>query len=190
MKRERTARFGFTLVELLVVIAIIGILVAMLLPAVNSARAAARRVQCINKLKQLGIATHNYEATYKEFPLGLAGRPGGLRPHNAVRSNSYIGVLGRIAPYLEESTVVAPATKALGFNAEFSVPLRPGIFNYWTEWEGNVGGQQIVNENVAAWPVSQVQVAAFLCPADSGRDFNEQMGVSMSTYYAQADERT
>ena len=181
---------GFTLVELLVVIAIIGILVALLLPAVNSARAAARRVQCINKLKQLGLAAHNYESTYKEFPLGLAGRPGGLEPHGWVRSNSYIGVLGRLAPYMEESTVVEPATKALSYNAEFVNPLPPGIFNYWTEWEGNVNGQQIVNENVAAWPVAQVQMGAFLCPSDSGRTFQEQVGVSMTTYYSQADQRT
>ncbi len=69
------SRRGFTLIELLVVIAIIAVLIALLLPAVQQAREAARRTQCKNNLKQLGLALHNYESTHRTFPPGSLGYP-------------------------------------------------------------------------------------------------------------------
>jgi prepilin-type N-terminal cleavage/methylation domain-containing protein/prepilin-type processing-associated H-X9-DG protein len=91
--RSRSRR-GFTLVELLVVIAIIGVLVALLLPAIQAAREAARRTQCTNNLRQIGIALHNYEGGQKSLPGGSGYRE---RPGTWVTA---------ILPYMEGSTIV------------------------------------------------------------------------------------
>ena len=93
----RRRKVGFTLVELLVVIAIIGMLVAILLPAVQGARSAARRAQCQNNLKQLGIAFTNYEATNSVFPPGVTAT-GDL--HDGEHSG-----FTHLLPYIEQQTV-------------------------------------------------------------------------------------
>ena len=99
--RSRGDRLGFTIVELLVVIAIIGILIALLLPAVQAAREAARRMQCTNSLKQLMIATHNYYDTYNKFQSGGFWEPG---VNIEERNPSQLGVnwVISILPQLEQ----------------------------------------------------------------------------------------
>jgi prepilin-type N-terminal cleavage/methylation domain-containing protein len=94
----RVRRTGFTLVELLVVIAIIGILIALLLPAVQAAREAARRSQCSNNLKQIGLALHNYESANRAFP------PGGL--HQAAGGYGFSWIV-RILQYSEAGNAYA-----------------------------------------------------------------------------------
>lgn len=112
---SRTQKRGFTLVELLVVIAIIGILVALLLPAIQAAREAARRSQCVNKMKQLGLAVLNYESARKLLPYGntpnhtpawktgaCAGTAGTVTASNLMKHHSLFTF---ILPYIEEQAV-------------------------------------------------------------------------------------
>src|SRR5919202_424335 len=96
-------RRGFTLIELLVVIAIIAVLIALLLPAVQAAREAARRAQCLNNLRQLGLAMHNYHDVNNALPLGRTLQSGAYRPFSQQ---------ARILGYMEQSNVF----NALNFN--------------------------------------------------------------------------
>jgi prepilin-type N-terminal cleavage/methylation domain-containing protein/prepilin-type processing-associated H-X9-DG protein len=99
----RSTKKGFTLIELLVVIAIIAVLIALLLPAVQSAREAARRMQCVNNMKQLGLALHNYLSANNSFPMGGTPQigPGNTQPYEWENYSSFAMML----PFLEQTTV-------------------------------------------------------------------------------------
>jgi prepilin-type N-terminal cleavage/methylation domain-containing protein/prepilin-type processing-associated H-X9-DG protein len=101
--RFRSQRLGFTLVELLVVIAIIGILIALLLPAVQAAREAARRSQCSNNLKQIGLGLHNYHDTFNTFPPAWAVSPGGATPTG--NNYSHWGWKAMVMPFIEQQSL-------------------------------------------------------------------------------------
>src|ERR1700676_3675353 len=107
-------RRGFTLIELLVVIAIIAVLIALLLPAVQAAREAARRAQCVNNLKQIGLAMHNYHSTYDCFPPAVTADDQG-RPLLSWR------VL--ILPYLEEAPLYAQFHLDEPWDSPHNLPL-------------------------------------------------------------------
>ncbi len=133
---------GFTLVELLVVIAIIGILVGLLLPAVQAAREAARRMQCGNQLKQIGLGMHNYESAYKAFfwlkgPSNFPGNRGTNPRGNEQSINGYVGLL----PFIEQTALfnsIAAPWAAIGGNPP-SLPYGPPRdFGYYPPWLTNV----------------------------------------------------
>jgi prepilin-type N-terminal cleavage/methylation domain-containing protein/prepilin-type processing-associated H-X9-DG protein len=125
-KKER----GFTLVELLVVIAIIGILVALLLPAIQAAREAARKIQCANNIKQLGLATMNFISAKKNFPVGLQGpsvfHPGDKNYEGPVWTNLMVEVL----PYIEQANLQTQFDKTVQTgNATTKNTIGPNVTN-------------------------------------------------------------
>lgn len=133
LRRVAHKMVGFTLVELLVVIAIIGILVALLLPAVQAAREAARRMQCTNNLKQIALAMHNYHDTYKTFPIDGGWRDGAGTTARADERTFAWSHRWRLLPFVERqpewdlSNRVTPTT----LNGGTGTDLRPYVSDNW-----------------------------------------------------------
>ncbi|MDD4269145.1 MAG: DUF1559 domain-containing protein [Pirellulales bacterium] len=148
-----SSRRGFTLVEILVVIMIIGILVALLLPAVQRARETARKTQCQNKLKQIGIALHNYHDTHSVFPFGRGGTGDPTSTFSRILTNR-VTMSGLVAllPYLEE--------RALYDNISSRYENYDGyVFMPW-------GKHPDKYANEPYYPLWDIPIPAFLCPSD------------------------
>jgi prepilin-type N-terminal cleavage/methylation domain-containing protein/prepilin-type processing-associated H-X9-DG protein len=168
-RSHQSLKPGFTLIELLVVIAIIAILIALLLPAVQQAREAARRTECKNKLKQLGLAMHNYHDVHKTFPPGVIGRPGGagwstrcsFKSNGAAIGNNDYRAWGWgvfVMPFLDQ----APLYNILQPDG-CKMPDATATFN-------------------GTMPLNQ-PVPAFRCPSDTGGDINAlQQNYTTSNY--------
>jgi prepilin-type N-terminal cleavage/methylation domain-containing protein/prepilin-type processing-associated H-X9-DG protein len=155
---ERSRRHGFTLVELLVVIAIIGILVALLLPAVQAAREAARRLQCSNNLKQIGLAAHNFDSAMQKLP------PGYLGPVPAKRidgQDQCVGVLAFLLPQMEQQAVYD------GIAVDLRVDQRAP---FWTT-------------NAPTWATAQYRLGMFICPSDNPYSGTEMVVVCYNTWF-------
>ncbi|MBN2578605.1 MAG: DUF1559 domain-containing protein [Pirellulales bacterium] len=116
---KASPRRAFTLVELLVVIAIISILIGLLLPAVQAAREAARRTQCLNHLKQIGVAVHNYSVANKIFPPSFCIQPGTTLSGN----NGSWSIHGRLLPYLEQGN----AYKRVRLDVAWDAQVNTGV---------------------------------------------------------------
>lgn len=117
----RHARAAFTLVELLVVIAIIGILIGMLLPAVQQVREAARRAVCLNNAAQLGLAIHNYEFAREHLPPGVTNDKGPIRSEEI---GQHVSFLVELLPYIEQRGIADNFDKSLGTYAPANAPAR------------------------------------------------------------------
>ena len=167
MQSPTYQRTAFTLIELLVVIAIIGIMVGLLLPAVQHARETARQVQCKNKLKNIGLASHQFHGVHREMPPGYLG-PVPARhwslPNPATgrlgSDNSFVGSMAFLLPFLEQQSLFERIPKDM-LKSEH-------------QCSGGLAGPYFAN--VEAWTTAQAQVPVLLCPTSGSENSARVMG--------------
>jgi len=152
---------GFTLVELLVVIAIIGVLVGLLLPAVQAAREAARRLQCQNNLKQIGLAMHNYASTFNSLP------PGGLGwvdddGFGGTKDDDGYGFLCFLLPFIEEQALYDQVDPSGYWEQNHGINGRP----MQNMAEAILGGSATPRIQ-ARWAAATTPVSSYLCPSST-----------------------
>jgi prepilin-type N-terminal cleavage/methylation domain-containing protein/prepilin-type processing-associated H-X9-DG protein len=162
MPRHKPA---FTLVELLVVIAIIGILVALLLPAVQAAREAARRAQCTSNLKNIALAVLNYETAKKVLPRGRAGCDGDNECAKHIEGRSPVSGMLMILPYLEEQALFDRFRPV----AEYKPPTPSVAFNF-DAWIAQPSQQGLMT----------IRPAVYRCGSDSSPEVVDQTGATAS----------
>jgi prepilin-type N-terminal cleavage/methylation domain-containing protein/prepilin-type processing-associated H-X9-DG protein len=163
-----TSRRGFTLIELLVVIAIIAVLIALLLPAVQAAREAARRSQCVNNLKQIGLGMHNYHSSTNTFPLVA-----GCVPYGAGNQNISNPCGTGTVTYWSNWSAQAMLNSYMEQNAIYN----SCNFSWAPEWANNQG--YLINSTVYL-----TKIGVFLCPSDgnAGKNgFNNSYAASTGT---------
>jgi prepilin-type N-terminal cleavage/methylation domain-containing protein/prepilin-type processing-associated H-X9-DG protein len=151
-------RAGFTLIELLVVIAIIAVLIALLLPAVQAAREAARRAQCVNNLKQIGLALHNYHSSNDVFPMGCSSGLWTGPGVYSVKQNASAHVA--LLPFVEQQQIYN------AFNFSWGVEDSSGVLSY------------VINSTA-----TNAKISAFCCPSDPNAGVPDHNNTSNTNSY-------
>ena len=192
MRNDRTSRRAFTLIELLVVIAIIAILISLLLPAVQQAREAARRTQCKNKMKQLGLALHNYHDVYNKFPqsTGWAAFTNETVEHK-------FGIWPKVLPFIDQTPLYETIDFRVNIGCPVHLPVRRAVLSAFicpsdagntgfnslsakvrsapgapTWWDGRAGMSCAVHQNTGGGGLGGTDNTAVTGPCTGGECLN------------------